>query len=244
MENAPPQATNAGLGGKPFRWAASRLCTIYCWLCETGRCWEEAGLFSSSVWSPGPTVAGQRNRAPAGKGQFRLVHGQGEQPVSGRRAGNAAAGVQAYRWIPRAHAGPDFHHPDYAIGPLRVCAACLRRWFEITSGYKARSFSSRACRPGSPHIFLRYADAASGCARGPVRRRHLQAIRTLDSLPARALAVFPFTLMLPWLVTSRQRGVGPGTGAAALHEPGDQGATRSSDGRAVPAGAFVPRALA
>ena len=28
------------------------------------------------------------------------------------------------------------------------------------------------------------------------------------------LAVSPFTLMLPWLVTSRQRGVGPGTGAA------------------------------
>ena len=67
---------------------------------------------------------------------------------------------------------------------------------------------------GLSYVFLRRADAASGCAGGPARRRHLQAIRTLDSLPARALAVSPFTLMLPWLVTSRQRGAGPGIGAA------------------------------
>ena len=91
---APPQATNARIGGKPFRWAASRLRTVCCWPCETGWCWEEAGPFSSSGWVARLDGSGPKESCSCRKRQFRLVHGRGEQPVSGRRAGNAAAGVR------------------------------------------------------------------------------------------------------------------------------------------------------
>ena len=70
---APPQATNARIGGKPFRWAASRLRTVCCWPCETGWCWEEAGPFSSSGWVARLDGSGPKESCscrPAGKGSF------------------------------------------------------------------------------------------------------------------------------------------------------------------------------